>query len=204
MELRDKIHPPRTALLIVDIQNDFFLPGGVVDRMGHDYRSCEAIIEPLGSLIARARDLLPLVVWTKQTRYPYLRGPVVQEQYGRAGMAGTEVPEALGFYRLRPVEGDVVLEKHKDSAFVGTFLDGMLKANSIKTVIVTGVATNVCVEATVRDAFMLEYHVVVPSDLVAGVSEEFKAMSLANIDMFYGHVVVSADILAAWDGVGAA
>ena len=91
-----------------------------------------------------------------------------------------------------------MLKKHKYSAFIGTALDGMLRSNGIKTIIVTGIATNVCVESTVRDGFMMDYHVVVPSDLVYGVNEEYKAWSLKNIGRYFGHVLDSAEILEAW------
>lgn len=202
MDLAQKVNPATTALLVIDIQNDFFLPGGVIDRMGHDFQALDAIIAPLQVVVDRARGVLPLVVWTKQTRYPHLRGPVVLEHYGRVGMLGEGAPDALQFYRMTPAPGDVVLEKHKYSAFVGTALDAMLRSNSITTVVVTGVAANVCVESTARHAFMLDYHVVVPSDLVAGVSEELKASTLLNIDTFFGQVVTSTELLAAWDAAG--
>lgn len=202
MELKDKVRPEHTALLVIDLQNDFFRQGGVIDRMGHDPRPLDAIIDPLRKVIERARAVLPLVVWTKQTRHPYLRGPVVLEQYERVGMLGESAPDALDFYRLLPADTDVVIEKHKYSAFVGTALDSMLRAGGIKTVVVTGVAANVCVESTARHAFMLDYHVVVPSDLVAGVNDELKAAALTNIDLFFGQVVTSADLLAAWEAAG--
>lgn len=198
MDFREKVKPDTTALLVIDIQNDFFRAGGVIDRMGHDYRALDEIVEPLEAFIRRARQVLPLVVWTKQTRYPYLRGPVVLEHYERVGMLGESAPDALEFYRIAPGPDDVVLEKPKYSAFVGTALDTMLRANHIKTVIATGVAANVCVESTARHAFMLDYHVVVPADLVAGVNEELKAAALENIDLFFGQVVRSSELLAAW------
>ena len=59
-------------------------------------------------------------------------------------------------------------------------------------------ATNVCVESTARDGFMMEYHIVVPSDLTAGVTERVKEMSLLNINTFFGEVVLSERIVKAW------
>jgi ureidoacrylate peracid hydrolase len=60
------------------------------------------------------------------------------------------------------------------------------------------VATNVCVESTARDGFMMDYHIVILSDLTAGVSEEAKQMSLYNINTFFGEVVESERILEIW------
>ena len=95
----------------------------------------------------------------------------------------------------------MVLPKNRYSAFVGTPLDTMLRANGITTLILTGVATNVCVESTARQAYTLDYYVVVPRDLTGGVNETAKEMSLQNIDRYFGEVVDSADVLSAW-GIG--
>jgi len=65
----------------------------------------------------------------------------------------------------------------------------------MRTLILTGVATNVCVESTARDGFMMDYHIVVPSGLTSGVSDEAKKMSLYNIGTFFGEVVESDRIL---------
>jgi ureidoacrylate peracid hydrolase len=127
-----------------------------------------------------------------------MRSPAVVEHYRRAGMERPFEPAREDFFGVLPAVGDVVLKKPKYSAFVSTALDGILRANRIETLIVTGVATNVCVESTARHAFMLDYHVVVPRDLTAGVSEEFKEWSLRNISLFFGEVVDSEDLVRAW------
>jgi ureidoacrylate peracid hydrolase len=93
----------------------------------------------------------------------------------------------------------MVIDKYKYSGFVSTYLDQFLKGNSIKTLVITGLATNVCVESTARDAFMRDYHVVVPEDLTEGSTTEAKQWSLANLAMFFGEVVRSEDLLRAWD-----
>ena len=83
-------------------------------------------------------------------------------------------------------------------SYVSTYLDQFLGANRIKTLIITGVATNVCVESTARDGFMRDYQVVVPGDLTEGTSPEAKEWSLKNIDMFFGEIVDSQDLLRCW------
>jgi ureidoacrylate peracid hydrolase len=81
---------------------------------------------------------------------------------------------------------------------VSTYLDQFLRLEGIKTLIVTGLATNVCVESTARDGFARDYHIVVPEDLTEGTSAEAKKWSLININAFFGEVVQSADLLRCW------
>jgi ureidoacrylate peracid hydrolase len=97
-----------------------------------------------------------------------------------------------------PREGDVVIPKYKYSGFHSTYLDQFLRANRIETLIITGVATNVCVETTARDGFMRDYYVVIPRDLTEGTSPEDKESSLKNVGVFFGEVVGSADLLRCW------
>jgi ureidoacrylate peracid hydrolase len=129
---------------------------------------------------------------------PHLRSPVLVEQYERCGLARKIEPVYSEFYGVTPRDGDVVIQKYSYSAFVSTYFERLLKANGIKTLILTGLATNVCVESTARDGFMRDYHIVVPEDMTEGTSTEAKKWSLFNINMFFGEVVHSAGLLACW------
>jgi ureidoacrylate peracid hydrolase len=201
MKLAEKVTPAHTAVIVIDVQQEFFAAGGVIELMGDDPAPMRAMIPRLAGFLEQARGLVRLVVFTKQTYVPELRSPIVEEHQVRSGMKRAPNPEAEEFYGLVPAAGDVVLPKNRYSAFVGTPLDTMLRANDIKTLILTGVATNVCVETTARQAYMLDYYVVVPRDLTGGVNETSKEMSLLNIDRYFGEVVDSADALSAW-GIG--
>ena len=199
MDFSEKISPSHTALLVIDLQCDYFCKGGIIDLMKHDYQANEVIIPALQRFIATSRRYLKRIVFTKQTMYPYLRSPVVVEHYTRAKMIRPFDPRNEDFYQITPEPDDIVLRKHRYSAFIGTPLDAILRANGIRTLILTGVATNVCVESTARDGFMLEYHIVLPSDLTAGVNDQAKQMSLYNINTFFGEVVESNSIVSAWE-----
>ena len=131
--------------------------------------------------------------------YPYLRSPVVVEHYTRVKMIRPFNPRNEEFYQITPEPEDVILPKHRYSAFIGTPLDAILRANGIKTLILAGVATNVCVESTARDGFMLDYHIVLPSNLTAGVNDQVKQMSLYNIGMFFGEIVESSRLISTWE-----
>ena len=198
MTFAEKIAPSHTALLVIDMQRDYFQEGGIIDRMGFDYGAVHTIIEPLADFVAQARPLVRLTIFTQQTRLPCMQSPAMVEHYTRAGMARPLDPAMEDFFGVLPVDGDIIIQKPKYSAFIATGLDGILRANQIQTLVMTGVATNVCVESAARQAFMMDYHVVVPRDLTAGVNEEFKEWSLRNIAAFFGEVVESARILEAW------
>jgi ureidoacrylate peracid hydrolase len=201
MKLAEKVAPEHTAIIVIDVQQEFFADGGVIDLMGDDPAPLRAMVPHLADFLEQARGRVRLVVFTKQTYVPELRSPVVEEHQVRSGMKRPPKPGAEDFYVLEPASGDVVLPKNRYSAFVGTPLDTMLRANNITTLILTGVATNVCVESTARQAYTLDYYVVVPRDLTGGVNGTSKEMSLLNIDRYFGEVVDSADVLSAW-GIG--
>ncbi len=79
-------------------------------------------------------------------------------------------------------------------------MDKKLRDMGITTLVVTGVATNVCVQATVQDGFMSDYYVVVPSDLVAATDEKLHDITLLSIDRFFGTVVSSQELIQIWEG----
>jgi len=199
MDFSEKIAPSHTAVLVIDVQCDYFCGGGIIDLMGWDYRAIDVIIPPLKEFLAKSRQYVKKIIFTRQTMYPYLRSPVVVEHYTRVKMIRPFNPRNEEFYQINPEPDDIILPKHRYSAFIGTPLDAILRANDVKTLILTGVATNVCVESTARDGFMLDYHIVLPSDLTAGVNDEAKNMSLFNINTFFGEVVESKRIMSTWE-----
>lgn len=198
MDFAEKVKPSHTALLVIDVQRDYFCKGGIIDLMGHDYEGNRSILSGLRRFVEEARKYLVTIIFTRQTMFPYLRSPVVVEHYTRAKMIRPFNPENEEFYEITPAPEDIVIRKHRYSAFIGTHLDHALRAKGIRTLILTGVATNVCVESTARDGFMMDYHIVIPADLTAGVSEQAKQMSLYNINTFFGEVVESERILETW------
>ena len=102
------------------------------------------------------------------------------------------------FFRLRPLPDEVIVTKHRYGAFESTDLDLILRSNGIRNVIMTGVATNVCVETTARQAFMRDYYVVFAGDCCATYSQAQHDATLVNIDLFFGEVVTSDQVMACW------
>ncbi|HZG94913.1 MAG TPA: isochorismatase family protein [Mycobacteriales bacterium] len=96
---------------------------------------------------------------------------------------------------LKPEPADIVFAKPKPSAFFGTQLTGLLTALRVHTVVVTGMTTSGCVRATVNDAFMLNFRVVVPVDCVADRSQLSHEVELFDMGAKYADLVESADVI---------
>jgi ureidoacrylate peracid hydrolase len=205
--LRERIAPRHTALLVVDMQKDFCVDGMATAGTGRDLSRTKAIIPALAKLRRSAREAGALVVhvgfltlphhlsdgaaWLAQRR----AAPYANETIALEGRVGTEF-----IAELTPEDGEVVVQKHRYSAFSGTNLDVILRAHEVRTCIVTGVSTNVCVESTLRAAFDLGYYIVVPRDATASWSEQLGEATLANVTHRFGIVSSVAEIVDAWQG----
>ncbi|NNC00662.1 cysteine hydrolase, partial [Corallococcus exiguus] len=100
--------------------------------------------------------------------------------------------------QLSPQVGEIEIRKHRYSAFKGTNLDMVLRANDIRTVIPTGVSTNVCVESTLRDAFESGYYVVLPGDACASWDQSLHDATLKTADARFGLVCKSTEVESIW------
>ncbi len=196
-----KVRPEQSALVIIDMQKDYCCEGGAFHRRGFDVVPAQRLAVRLNRFLDDARRVLRHVVHLKMTKVQELSSAPSADLYRRLGIERMYDPSYADFFEVLPREGDVVIPKYRYSGFVSTYLDQYLRINGIETLIITGVATNVCVETTARDAFMRDYFAVVPSDLTEGTSPDAKKWSLSNIDMFFGEVVESESLLRCW-GLG--
>ena len=197
------LNPKDAALILVDIQNDFCHEEGACAKSGRDVTGAQAIIPNVQSLIDQARELQVPVIFIQMANdqstlsdswlnRPRPEGYANPADVCKKGTWGTE------FYGVSPQEGDIIVEKHRYSAFIGTDLDLILRTLGCKSLIVTGVATNVCVESTVRDGFMLDYNVTVVKDAVAGYIEELQYATFANVENTFGLALETTEILEEW------
>lgn len=203
--LAERLAPGQAALLVIDVQNDFcHEQGAYFARLGDaDLGGIQAAVGAMEGLIDVARRVRVPVVFIRAIYDPiYLSGPTLDRR-ARRGIAmlrcldGTWGAE---FYRLAPGAGEPVITKHRYSGFVGTDLDVLLRSWRVATVITVGIAADVCVASTARDAFMRDYYVVVPEDCTASVRPEFYRAALGDIERNFGVVVPSQTILEAWVG----
>jgi ureidoacrylate peracid hydrolase len=197
-KLKAKVHPGHTALVIIDMQRDYCCEGGVLEKLGFDIDPPKKLAPRLNQFLNQARTILKFIVHIKMELNPFLRSPAIAEHYERVGLQRKVDPSCSEFYGVTPEEGEVIIPKYRYSGFVSTYLDQYLRSNGIKTLVLTGLATNVCVESTARDGFMHDYHIIVPEDMTEGTSPEAKKWSLFNIGTFFGEVVDSKDLLVCW------
>jgi ureidoacrylate peracid hydrolase len=209
--LDKKVTPAHTALIVIDMQNDFIAPGGLVGRSGRDVSAAQKLAERLPDFIAAARHAGVLVVFVRNvysTDHNYFLSDSWLEQAARKQLGGyTRFPvcaegswEGDYYGDVRPQPGDPVVTKHRYNAFHNSDLDTILHANAIRTVVMTGVATDVCVGTTAREAFMRDYYAVMVDDGTATFSPEDHAATLRNFDRYFGQVSTIAEIRAIWRG----
>ena len=203
-ELTEKINPIHTAVLVVDLQNDFCAPEGYIgQKFGCDPQANESLAKRNVELTEVARKAGILIVWIQAIYDPeYLSAPMIMKG-GKSNNEKRCLDGTWGaeFYNVEPKEKDLVIQKHRYSAFSGTSLDNHLRRRAIKTTVITGVSTNICVESTLREAFNLGYYVVIPRDCVAGNNEKLHEATLQNVEFLLGDVTESSSLIEHWSGM---
>ena len=199
------IAPGRTAVLVIDMQVDFAAPQGVLGGYGVDMSVVEPALAAAERLVSEARAAGVPVIFVGLFTTPEHDSPAWNERMRRRGgdpdndvalcRVGT-----LGadFYGPQPLEGELVIEKARYSAFLGTDLDARLKALGVDTLVVAGLTTECCVDSTVRDAFSLDYHVFVVADACAAYEADIHAASLKVMELNSAILTETAAVAAAW------
>ena len=201
--LAAKISPEHTAVVVVDMQNDFCDPKGfVATKRGTDLTDTRAIISKLVDLIDKARQVKAKVVLVHMsTTDNDLTGPIM-DRLQRVSAGERTCPKGSWGAELIPeivaAPDDIMVYKNRYSAFIKSDLDKKLKDIGIKTLIMTGVATNVCVESTARDGYMLDFYIVVPEDLVACAHKELQDISIRNLSSYFATITSSKEIMDTW------
>jgi len=170
------VDPCATAIIVVDMQNDFAAPGGMFDRAGIPIDAIQAIVEPIRVVLDAGRAAGMRAVFLKMQfvadlsdagppdapnrikHRPLRAGEPMQTPTGVSGrilVEGTWNTEIVS--ALTPEPDDLVVAKHRYSGFYETDLDRLLRAAGIDTLVFTGATTSVCVESTLRDAFYRDY-----------------------------------------------
>lgn len=203
--LEEVLAPSHSALVIVDMQKDFCTPGFGAERAGRDLSMARGVIPHIGDLLEGARRAGAAVVhvgfstlprhgsdsgsWLAQRR----RSTVSAEDLCLTGSQGAQFVEELA-----PEEDELVVHKRRYSAFTGTDLDLLLRARNVRSLVVTGVSTNVCVETTARAAFELGYYVCVPPDATGSWDRTLHETTLQNIRHRFGLTPTVGQILGVW------
>jgi nicotinamidase-related amidase len=200
--------PATTALLVIDMQRDFLLPGGFGESLGNDVSQLRRTIEPLAALLAAWRTAGLPVIHTREGHRPDLSDcPPAKLARGAIGEAGAFGRILIrGEYghdiidELQPVGDEVVIDKPGKGAFYATDLAETLTKSDIKSLVVTGVTTEVCVHTTVREANDRGYECLVLADCVGSYFPEFQRVGLQMIAAqggIFGWVAKSPELIAA-------
>ncbi|MEE2760212.1 MAG: isochorismatase family cysteine hydrolase [Pseudomonadota bacterium] len=202
-ELDDQLHPRHTALLVVDMQNDFCAEGGYLHQTrGGDMSTSKPIANNINRLVDLARETGMTIVWIVAIYdHKYLSDSHVAKvlpnlkKDDNGLVLCAEGTWGADFYEMEPKEGEIIIEKHRYSAFHGTRLDDYLRGQGVKTLIVTGVATNICVDSTIRDGFFNGYYIFVPVECVGATDTELHAATLKTISNNIGTVTTGDEII---------
>lgn len=200
------VDPRHTALVVIDVQNDFCAEGGLMHEMGKDLSMMKPALGNLRRVLegARAAKVLPIFIqntWLPQhgvASGPWLRFMIVR--YGMDPDRGCTVQDTWGgeiLSEVAPAKSEIVVRKWRSNSFIGTNLDLVLRAHEIKTVVITGVVTQGCVESTAREASFRDYYVVVLEDCVATYDRELHEASL-KIMRTRVDVAPADDVLRVW------
>jgi ureidoacrylate peracid hydrolase len=209
------INTLKTAVIVVDMQNAFVSNGGYFDLAGYDVLAAQRIIGPCKRIISVAREKGSKIVYLQMGYSPDLSdagGPDSLAWFKSRGLRmirqNPELKEKLLVYGtwgtnivqdLEPRQGDLLVKKQKYDGFVGTNLDIILRTHQIQYLLFLGVATNICVESTLRHAFFLDYFPILVSD---GASQAGASLlqdaTIHNVRSTFGWVTTSKNLLSAF------
>lgn len=209
-----RLNPAETALIIVDMQNAYASPGGYLDIAGFDIAGAAACISRIATAADAARKAgMPVLYFQNgwDPEYTEAGGPGSPNWHkSNALKTMRKKPELQGkllakggwdyalVEALAPQPGDIVVPKTRYSGFFNTNIDSLLRARGIRNIVFTGIATNVCVESSLRDAFHLEYFGIVLEDATHAAGPDFaQKAALYNIETFFGWVSTVADFCGA-------
>jgi len=216
------IQTAKTAVIVVDMQNDFGTKGGMFDLAGIDISMIQKAVNPTAKVLAAARENGLRIIYLKMGYHPDLsdlgtadsvnRIRHVQSMHVGKTVRAPDGTESRILVRdtwntdivaaLKPEAGDVVIYKTRFSGFYETELHSILKGLGIKHLIITGCTTSVCVESTIRDAMFRDYHPVLLADCTAepigyGLPRSNHEASLLTIQVLLGWVSNSNEFIKA-------
>ncbi len=184
IKVHDRIELPasETAVIVVDMQNDFVKPGGKLV-----VPTAKDTIPSIRRLLEKARERNILIIYTKDTHYK--RDPEF-EIWGEHVVKGTWGWEIVD--ELKPSENDIVVEKTRYDGFYGTPIDDLLRVYGIRYVVIVGTVANICVLHTAGSAALRWYKVIVPLDGISALNDFDYYVALRQIDFLYKGILVES------------
>lgn len=204
-DLKPMLPSASTALLVIDVQNDFVAQDGVLGRAGMDMSPLEPALGRIGTVLAKAREIgLPIVLVrvVTQERSDSQALKLLMQRRGypddalelcRAGEAGADYHPMI-----QPQAGDIHIEKLLYSSFSGTNLNLQLRSRGIDTLVIIGFTTECCVDSTARDAFHHQFNVFVVDDACAAYEESLHRAAMSIMTKNFALPILTEDLLAVW------
>jgi ureidoacrylate peracid hydrolase len=203
--LGQMLPPSKTAVLVIDIQNDFAHADGVMGKAGVDLSRVDASVAAAARLIAAAHAAAAPVIFISLETTASLDSRPAAMRRARLGMPYKEETRVCRkgqwgaqWYGVAPSEGDVRVAKCRYSSFQDTELDLQLKALGVDTVLVCGLTTECCVETAVRDAFHRDYNVFLVEDACASYDMDLHVASVRTMGLFHALIVKADAVTEAW------
>jgi ureidoacrylate peracid hydrolase len=203
--LEEKVDPKHAALIVVDVQNDFCHEDSPYTKRRLNLPGVQETAGRIDELIKEARQAGVQVVFIQSTGGAGYRTEVQLEQTLRNAPGADpsrdicqEGTWGAEFYKVSPEPGDWIVPKSRYSAFINTPLLSMLREKGIQSLLMTGVSTNVCVESTSRDGFMLDFYIVMVEDCCGFYKQNLHVATLENITDRFGVIASAADVTRAW------
>ncbi|HZQ25532.1 MAG TPA: isochorismatase family cysteine hydrolase [Terriglobales bacterium] len=202
----------RCAVMVVDMQNAFASQGGMFELAGLDISGACSVISVCKDVLRTAWEAGILVVYLQMGYDAQLTtsgGPESPNAYKelalrlikqRPELKGKVLTEGTWDWQvvdeLKPHSGDLVVNKTRYSGFCGTPLDSLLRTRGIKTLFFTGIATNICVESTLRDAFFLDYWPVLLRDATMQAGPPLlQEATIRNVELALGWTLSSSEFM---------
>ena len=178
----------QTALLLIDMQVDFGASDGAMARQGRDMTAPQIAMRNAIALCdaARAAGVMRVFVRLIQPRGRALEDPCVEGKRG------------AGFIGPLPQAGELIVSKSRYSAFANTGLGERLREQGIDTLVLAGLTTECCIQATAWAAFELDFRVILAGDACAAYEEDLHRHALRALELNGASVAPSAELIAIW------
>jgi len=193
--LEERVDSKHGMLIVVDMQNDFCHRDGAACKRGRDMAFVENMI-----LVNQARRHNFPICFVRTSGNQWTNSPVWTEFKNSKLLACADGTWGAEFHQgLEPHAGEMIVTKHRYSAFIGTDLDMLLRARGVKSLLVTGVGTGMCVFHTLTVGFMLDYYITLVKDCCATTyGPEAHNEAVALVKKHYGRVAPSSEIVDIW------
>jgi nicotinamidase-related amidase len=187
IQFTDKMDLPaqKTALIVVDMQNDFVKPEGALL-----VEAAEETVPQIRQLLTAARGAGIPIAYTQDTHFEGDLEWEIWPEHCRADSWGWEIIE-----ELKPLPGELVCQKNRYDGFYGTWLEHFLsRVWQVEHVVIVGTVSNICVAHTAASAGLRWFHIVVPANGISALTEFDQALTLRQVSSLYtGDVVKGVD-----------